>query len=122
MPAFREEFQRELDDMRRQSVSDWKERYLRVEEPLPTKTKEQIEAEEAEINRVRVQNYNAWAHENPEEHFKRLEEELQKEYFCRANRMEFTPSVVNGLPGYWAYRLENLPAFAHNDRKRLPNE
>lgn len=122
MPAFKEEYQKELDDMRRQSVSDWRERVLRVEEPV-VKTKEQKEREQAEFSRECLENFNRMAHENPEWHFDLLARELERETFCLMNKLPFTPGWKDGLPGYWDYRQQKADNWILNKkRERLPNE
>lgn len=121
MPAFREEYQREYDDMRRQAVSDWKERVLRVEEPF-IKTKEQKEAEGKAHDEECLKNLLAMIHDNPEWHFQEMAKELEHEMFCLANRFPYKPGYKNGLPGYWEYRKLHGEEWILETRERLPNE
>lgn len=123
MPAFFEEYQRENNDMRRQAFVDWRERYLRVEDShAGQKTKEQKEAEEREHDKACLENFNKMAHENPEWHLKRMAKELEHEMFCLANRLPYSPTYKNGLPGYWDYRKEHGDQWILETRERLPNE
>lgn len=121
MPAFREEFLKEEDDMRRQAVQDWKERVLRVEEPF-VKSKEQKEAEEKAHDAACLQNFIRLAHDNPEWHLREMAKELEWEMFCLANRFAYSPSYKNGLPGYWDYREKHGEDWILKTRNKLPNE
>jgi hypothetical protein len=121
MPAFNEEYMREEDDMRRQAVSDWKERVLRVEEPL-IKSQEQKEAEAKAFNKECLEKFIEMAHNNPEWHFRIMAKELEKETFFHLNKIPYEPSYINGLPGYWEYRQQNAEHWILDKRKRLPDE
>lgn len=119
MPSTWPEIQKEYDDMRRQSLSDWKERVLRVEEPFINPNKEVEEkAHEAEC----LNNFIEMAHNNPEWHMKIMAKELEHETFCHTNRLPYSPSYPNGLPGYWDYRKANAEDWILNKRDRLPHE
>lgn len=121
MPAFREEYQREENDMRRQSVSDWKERVLRVEEPN-TKTKEQKEAEAKKQAKECLENFIQMAHDSPEWHLGYMSQELEWETFCLLNKIKYEPSWRGGVPGYWDFRKQHAQEWILNTRERLPNE
>ena len=86
MPAFREEYIKEEDDIRRQSVYDWKERVLRVEEPA-IKTNEEKELEEKAHHQECLKTFNEMAHRNPEWHLRFLADELEYETFCLSNKI-----------------------------------
>ena len=121
MPAFREEYLKEADDMRRQAVRDWKERVLRVEEPF-VKTAEQKQADEKAHDAECLENFIRLAHDNPEWHLREMAKELEWEMFCLLNRFEYSPGHNNGLPGYWNYRQLHAEEWMRNTRQRLPNE
>lgn len=107
--------------MRRQAVSDWKERVLRVEEPF-IKSKEQKEAEAKAHHEQCLKNFNQMAHENPEQHLKFMAKELEWEKFCLANKLPYLPGWGNGVPGYWDYRLKHGEKWILKTRDRLPDE
>ena len=121
MPAFREEYLKEADDTRRQAVSDWKERVLRVEEPF-IKSEEQKEAEEKAHYAECLANFIRMAHDNPEWHLKYLAEELDREMFYLLNRKKYQPSWKDGVPGYWDFRKQHAQEWILETRERLPNE
>lgn len=121
MPSTWDEIQKENDDMRRQAVSDWKERVLRVEEPF-IKTKEQKEAEETKRIEENRQRYIKWAHENPEKHLQDLAKELDEEMFLLMNKRPYVPSMPKGVPGYWDFRWQHGHHWIRETRERLPNE
>jgi len=121
MPAFREEYMREEDDMRRQSVSDWKERVLRVEEPF-IKSQEQKEAQEKAFQKECLEKFIEMAHNNPELHLRIMAKELERETFCHLNKIPYEPGHTNGIPGYWEYRQQNAEHWILDKRKRLPDE
>lgn len=121
MPAFREEYQKEDDDMRRQIVSNWYERVVRVEEPF-VKTKEQKEAEQKAHDKKCLETFMEMAHQNPEWHFQEMARELEKETFALKNRIPYEPGYREGLPGYWEYRKKHGEKWILNTRERLPNE
>ena len=58
--SFREEYNREYDDMRRQDLKDWVERVLRVEEPQPKKQKgqEAPQPKETQNNETKTKENN----------------------------------------------------------------
>lgn len=123
MPAFFEEYQREDNDMRHQAFVDWRERYLPVEDVNALqKTKEQKEAEEIEIKKARYSRVIEMFHNNPEFHFKEMAKELEHEMFCLMNKRPYTPTYIDGLPGYWDYREKNAERWILETRERLPNE
>lgn len=121
MPAFFEEYQRENNDMRHQAFVDWRERYLRVEEPF-IKTKEQKEAEQKAHDEECLKNLLAMIHDNPEWHFREMAKELEHEMFCLMNKRPYTPRYIGGLPGYWDYRKEHGDKWILETRERLPYE
>ena len=121
MPAFKQEYLKEADDMRRQDLQDWKERVLRVEEPF-VKSKEQKEAEGKAHDAECLENFVRLAHDNPEWHLRAMAKELEWETFCLANRLPYEPSHKNGLPGYWEYRQRHGEEWILKTRERLPNE
>lgn len=121
MPAHRDEYQKEDDDIRRQALSDWRERVLRVEEPF-TKSKEQREAEEKAHDAECLKNFIQMTHENPEWHLQEMAKELDREVFCLANKLPYEPSWKNGLPGYWDFRQKHGEEWILKTRERLPNE
>ena len=107
--------------MWRQSIEDWKERVLRVEEPF-IKTKERKEAEEKAHDEKCLKNLLAMIHENPEWHFQEMARELERETFAVINRIPYEPGYRGGLPGYWDYRQKHGEKWILNTRERLPNE
>ena len=121
MPAFREEYLQEEDDIRRQSLNDWKERVLRVEEPF-VKSKEQKEAEEKAHNAECLKNFIQMAHDSPEWHLGYMSQELEWETFCLLNKIKYEPSWAGGVPGYWNYRQLHGEEWMLRTRQRLPNE
>ena len=116
MPAFKEEYQKELDDMRRQSIIDWRERVLRVEEPVVRIKEDQRRIKES------VTNFIQMAHENPEWHLKFMAKELEWETFCLINKIKYEPGWKDGVPGYWEFRKQHAEEWILNTRERLPNE
>lgn len=121
MPAFKEEYLKEADDMRRQDLTDWKERVLQVEEPF-IKTKEQKESEERAHEQECLKTFNELCHQNPQWHLNRLAEELEWETFCLLNKIPYSPGYKNGMPGYWNYRQLHGEEWMLNTRQKLPNE
>ena len=121
MPAFREEYLKEEDDMRRQAVSDWKERVLRVEEPF-VKTREQKDAEAKARHQECLKTFNEMAHANPEWHLKFMSKELEWETFCLANKLPYVPGWGDGVPGYWEFRQKHAQDWILKSRERLPDE
>lgn len=121
MPSFKEEYQREENDMRRQVVSDWKERVLRVEEPF-IKSKEQKDLEAKKHQQECLENFIKMAHDNSEWHLKYLAEELEREMFYLMNRKKYEPSWKGGVPGYWDFRKQHAQEWILNTRERLPSE
>jgi len=112
---------REEDDMRRQAVSNWKERVLRVEEPL-SKSQKQKEVEEQAFEKECLEKFIEMAHNNPEWHLREMAKELDKEIFCHLNKIPYEPSYKNGLPGFWEYRKQNAGHWILDKRQRLQDE
>lgn len=121
MSAFREEYQKEADDIRRQAVEDWKERVLRFEEPF-VKSKKQKEAEEKAHDAKCLDNFIRMAHENPEWHLQEMARELDYESFCLSNKVRYEPTWKDGLPGYWDFRQKHGEEWILKTRERFPNE
>jgi len=121
MPSTWPEIQKENDDMRRQEVSDWKERVLRVEEPS-IKTKEQKEAEAKAHHAECLNTFNEMAHANPEWHLKFMAKELEWETFCLSNKLPYVPGWGNGVPGYWDFRQKHAEDWVKKSRERLQDE
>ena len=121
MPSTWPEIQKEYDDMRHQSFVDWRERVLRVEEPI-IKSKEQKDSEEKAHNEECLKVFNEMVHNNPEWHLREMANELEREMFFLMNKIPYEPGWEGGLPGYWDYRKEHGEQWILKTRERLPNE
>lgn len=107
--------------MRRKELADWRERLLRLEEPL-IKSKDQKEREEKAHDAECLKNFIQLAHDNPEWHLREMAKELEMEMFFLMNKKPYVPSYKNGLPGYWDFRKKHGEEWILNTRERLPNE
>lgn len=110
-------------DWQRQNFLDWKERMYRNEDLFEgRKTQAQIDHEENLREIESVKNFIEMSHRNPEWHTSYLFKELEWEIFCLMNKLPYSPSHKEGVPGYWEYRELKAPEWLKKTRQRLRNE